>query len=228
MGPWVALAGALLSAASIPPASAGEARDVPTACGPSEACPPSPAGASASPRRLPPSGAALLTVFWGEACPRCEAARPAVERIAAEDPRVTVEWVEVRRDPAGAARYAAAAGRLGLRGAGVPTFVAGDEALVGFAGDGGEEELRALVGRALGAPGARGTAVRLPGLGTIDARGMPLAVFTVALGLADGVNPCAMYVLVVLLGLLLHAGSRARVVLYGGAFVGPGSSTSCS
>jgi hypothetical protein len=48
---------------------------------------------------------------------------------------------------------------------------------------------------------------------------MPLAVFTVAVGLVDGVNPCAMYVLVVLLGILLHARSRARMALYGGAFV---------
>jgi hypothetical protein len=56
-------------------------------------------------------------------------------------------------------------------------------------------------------------------VGVVDARRMPLGAFTLLVGLVDGVNPCAMYVLVVLLGILLHAGSRGRMALYGGAFV---------
>jgi hypothetical protein len=129
--------------------------------------------------------------------------------------------VEVRRDAAGRARFLAEVERLGVSGAGVPAFVAAGEAIVGFRRGASEEPIRALVRRALGEGAASGpsTRVDLPVLGAIDARAMPLAAFTVVVGLVDGVNPCAMYVLVVLLGILLHARSRARMALFGGAFV---------
>jgi hypothetical protein len=39
------------------------------------------------------------------------------------------------------------------------------------------------------------------------------------LGFADGVNPCAMWVLIVMLGILLHVRSRPRLLLFGGTFV---------
>ena len=61
--------------------------------------------------------------------------------------------------------------------------------------------------------------IQLPRLGELDAAGLSFPLPTVPVGLADGFNPCAMYVLVVLLGILLHARSRGRVALYGGIFV---------
>ena len=76
--------------------------------------------------------AILLTVFWAEGCPHCEEARPFVEALAAAQPALRVEWVEVRRDDAGRARFRAEVERLGIRGAGVPLFVIGDEAFVGY------------------------------------------------------------------------------------------------
>jgi len=136
-----------------------------------------------------------------------------VERLAAEA-RARVEWVEVRGDAGGRARFEAEVERLGLRGAGIPLFVSGDRAVVGFRGGGSEAELRAL----LGGP-ARGDVLVLPLVGAVDPSRLPLGLFTAAVGLLDGFNPCAMYVLVVLLGVLLHVPSRRRVALYGGTFV---------
>jgi len=160
-----------------------------------------------------------LVVFWGVGCPHCEAARPFVESLASEAPGLRVEWVEARADPAGRARLRAAAERLRLAPVGVPTFVVGDRALVGFERGVTEPALRALVG-ATGEEGAGAAAsLRLPWVGAIEPAHVPLPLLTVVIGLLDGVNPCAMYVLVVLLGVLLHAGSRGRVVLYGAVFV---------
>ena len=161
-----------------------------------------------------------LTVFWGIGCPHCEEARPAVAALAAEDPRLRVEWVEVRRDAAGRARFLDTARRLGIEGAGVPTFVIGDRAVVGFRKGFTEHELRrALRDARAGAARAEPRTVDLPLFGTVDPTRISFPLFTVLIALADGINPCAFYVLVVLLGLLLHVRSRRRIALYGGVFV---------
>ncbi|HYQ80629.1 MAG TPA: NrdH-redoxin, partial [Anaeromyxobacteraceae bacterium] len=134
--------------------------------------------------------------------------------LLAEDSRLEVEWVEVRRDPEGRARFQAEARRLGLEAAGIPLFVAGDRAVVGFSPGSSEEAVRAAV-RGMEAP----PAVVLPVAGALDPRRVPFALFTVLVGLADGFNPCALYVLLVLLGILSHTRSRARMILYGAVFV---------
>ncbi|WP_437631165.1 hypothetical protein [Sorangium sp. So ce854] len=61
--------------------------------------------------------------------------------------------------------------------------------------------------------------IDLPLVGSIDPHALPLPAFTVIIGLADGLNPCAFYVLVAMLGVLLHVRSRKRLLLFGGMFV---------
>jgi hypothetical protein len=229
-----ALAAAALGAAPLEPAP--RAAPQAQACGPSEtACPPvAPADGAPPPWAAPvsPPGeraaagpGAVLVAYWREGCPRCEEAKPFVAALARAEPALRVEWVEVTPGGDGLARFRADVQRLGVQGAGLPMFVVGGEAVVGFRSGLTEAPLRALVRRAVEgaaapAPDTGGVArVALPGLGVVDARRMPLGAFTLVVGLVDGVNPCAMYVLVVLLGILLHARSRARMALYGGVFV---------
>jgi hypothetical protein len=192
------------------PAGPAAAQQDAQECGPAEACaaPPAAPGPQAPPARAPG-----LTVYWGVGCPRCEEARPFVERLAGEG--LAVRWIEVRQDQAGRASFAAEVERLGLTGAGIPLFVAGDGAVVGFRPGESEEAIRAIVAGA----GEGAGVVSLPWIGRVDPRAVPLPVFTAAVGLVDGLNPCAMYVLVVLLGVLLHVGSRRRIALYGFTFV---------
>ena len=52
---------------------------------------------------------------------------------------------------------------------------------------------------------------------TVERLGLP--AFTVAIGLIDGFNPCAMWVLVFLLSLLVGVTSRRKTVLIAGTFV---------
>jgi thiol-disulfide isomerase/thioredoxin len=179
------------------------------------------APSTAPPRAAPaPPSRRVLVVFWGEGCPHCEQARPVVASLAAAHPSLAVEWVEVRRDPAGRERFLATVKRLGIESAGVPLFVLGDEAIVGFRGHATEVELATAVDRALeGLPDDEARRIDLPLVGSIDPTAVSLPALTVIVGLADGINPCAFYVLFVLLGILLHVGSRARVALYGGVFV---------
>lgn len=83
-------------------------------------------------------------------------------------------------------------------------------------------EARASAGDA--GTGAAATAsvrssVSLPLFGEVELASLSLPLLTVVLGALDGFNPCAMWVLVFLLGLLLPMQDAARRWILGGAFI---------
>jgi hypothetical protein len=59
----------------------------------------------------------------------------------------------------------------------------------------------------------------VPVLGSLDTERLSLPVFTLVLAGLDAFNPCAFFVLLFLLSLMVHARSRARMLLVGGTFV---------
>ncbi len=60
---------------------------------------------------------------------------------------------------------------------------------------------------------------KIPLLGEIDAQKISLPLLTAVLGTMDGFNPCAMWVLVVLVSMLLALKSRKKIALVGGTFI---------
>jgi len=64
-----------------------------------------------------------------------------------------------------------------------------------------------------------GTTVNLPFVGPVDAKALSLPVLTLVLAGMDAFNPCAFFVLLFLLSLLVHARSRVRMAVVGGTFV---------
>lgn len=69
-------------------------------------------------------------------------------------------------------------------------------------------------------PGPRGeNLVTIPLVGARDATDMSLPALTVVLAALDSFNPCAFFVLFTLLGILVHARSRTRMLIIGGTFV---------
>jgi thiol-disulfide isomerase/thioredoxin len=61
--------------------------------------------------------------------------------------------------------------------------------------------------------------ISLPLIGKVEASKMALPVLTVTIAALDGFNPCAFFVLFMLLGMLVHVHSRRRMLLVGGIFV---------
>lgn len=61
--------------------------------------------------------------------------------------------------------------------------------------------------------------VDVPWWGTVKADEVSLPALTVVLGGLDSFNPCAFFVLMILLGLMLHTGSRPKMLLVGAVFV---------
>jgi hypothetical protein len=184
-------------------------------CAPS----PMPAAPEAPPSaREPEQHAPELVFYWGIGCPHCEQARPFLDSLAREG--VAVDRVEVRRDPAGRERFLAEATRLGITTPGIPLFVVGHRYAVGFRQERTEAEVRAMIRAGPHAASqAEDGVIDLPLVGRVDPHALPLPAFTVIIGLADGLNPCAFYVLVAMLGVLLHVRSRKRLLLFGGLFV---------
>ena len=166
----------------------------------------------------PPSrgGADLLVVFVREGCPYCAKAKLFLESVAQERPSLRIVYRPVDTDADAAADLARIFRDANMWPPGVPTFVIGGQALVGF--DDVERTgpvLLALIDEAAPPP----TEVQTSLFGPLSASRLGLPLFTLALGLLDGFNPCAMWVLLFLLSLLIRLQNRRRMALIAGTFV---------
>ena len=200
------------------------------------------AGAQASRR-------ADVYLFWGLGCPHCEREIGFLKRLEADDPGLRVHYLEVTRNAGNRRAFAAVIERLRIDDPAVPLTVIGDAPIVGYAKDATSgAELRRLIEHCLangcpdsvgpllsvsGSVAAQDTGARLPRapqraipkeipipfFGTVSTADFSLPVLTIVLGALDGFNPCAMWVLVFLIGLLLGMRDRFRMWVLGGAFI---------
>jgi glutaredoxin len=157
--------------------------------------------------------AADVEVFVRADCPHCAEAHRFLAELAREEPGLRIVERDVLRDAAARARLEALAAEYGVGAVGVPAFLVGERLIVGFrsAETTGAEIRAALAGEAEG--------VVLPLVGVLDPQALGLPVFTVVVGLLDGFNPCAMWVLVFLVSLLAGLEDRRRIALVAGLFV---------
>jgi glutaredoxin len=158
----------------------------------------------------------VLIVFVRTGCPHCADAKVFLEELAGDRPWLRIVYRAVDRDPSAAGDLQSIFQELGVWPPGVPTFVMNGQVLVGFddAAHAGVR-LRNLIDT--GSPPR--DSVELGPFGTLSASRLGLPLFTIALGLLDGVNPCAMWVLLFLLSLLVRLQNRRRMALIAGTFV---------
>jgi hypothetical protein len=182
------------------------------AAGPAGPVAPPAAGESGSPAAEP----LVLEVFVREGCPHCADAKVFLESFARERPRLKILFRELGEDPGAIEDLIGHSRAAGIWPPGVPTFVVKGRVLLGFdSARGTGEQLKALVDGVAPAPGEVRTAL----FGSLSANELGLPLFTLALGLLDGFNPCAMWVLLFLLSLLVHLRDRRRMALVAGTFV---------
>jgi glutaredoxin len=160
--------------------------------------------------------AAALVVYVRDGCPHCADAKVFLQQLARERPQLRIVFRAVDQDPSARDELMALSRSAGVWPPGVPTFAVNGRVLVGF-GDARES------GRAVLALIDQGTVaastVETGLFGTLSASQMGLPLFTLALGLLDGFNPCAMWVLLFLLSLLVRLQDRRRMALVAGTFV---------
>ena len=175
--------------------------------------------ANDEPQWFTDDGRVILHFFWSERCPHCLEAKPVVERMAADHRWLELRTYQLNGNPGHIQRYMTMAARLGEEARSVPAFLFCETLRVGFAaGPAGETQLleallRCYRGEAVETP------LELPGVGRVDAAEWSLPLLTLTLAALDAFNPCAFFVLLFLLSLLIHLKSRARMALVGGLFV---------
>ena len=171
----------------------------------------------------PASGAGAscpsIEMFSRSGCPHCERGREFLEEVRAQRPDLEIRISDIVADADARKRLQELFSQRGVVAGGVPAFEICGELVVGFAD---AESTGAELLRLLGDPArARETvpAVHGPTLGALDVERLGLPLFTIAVGLLDGFNPCAMWVLLVLLSVLVNVRDRRKLLLVAGTFV---------
>jgi glutaredoxin len=159
----------------------------------------------------------IIEVYVRDGCPHCADAKDFLKQLQQERPGLEVRLYPVDTDTAARERLIDLSRDAGVWPPGVPTFVVGTRMLVGF--DDVQHSGRELRGLLDGAGPTAGTAVDSAVFGRLSAAQLGLPLFTLALGLLDGFNPCAMWVLLFLLSLLVRLRDRGRMALVAGTFV---------
>ncbi len=170
-----------------------------------------------------------LTIFYGEGCPYCAAELEFLDGLQREIPQLEVTAYEVWNDEGNRQLFIDMTAERGAEAQAVPTTIIGDDVWVGF-----DERIAAQIEAAVRAalpsspadpttargPASDAETVDVPLIGQVSVGDRSLVVSTLVIGFVDGVNPCSLWVLTILLALVLHGRSRRRVVLVGGTFLG--------
>jgi glutaredoxin len=163
-----------------------------------------------------------IEVYVRAGCPHCEAAKIFLDELQRERPSLQIAIYDIAENSAAREALALLATERRLSDFGVPAFLIGRELIIGFrSSDTTGAEIRARLDyrtRGMGAPPVA-EGIRTAWFGELRVRDLGLPLFTITIGLLDGFNPCAMWVLLFLLSLLVNLQDRRKMALIAGTFV---------
>ena len=181
-----------------------------------------------------------LYFFWAKGCPHCAKEEAFLVKLKKKYP-IEIKRFEVTTKPANARLLNRISQQLAIDIPGVPFTAVGQSHFVGFldeqtTGKRIEEAVKSAWqdkenDLLAGIVGAQKQTVRrekkpplpevlnLPIFGKIKTKNLSLPVFTLVIGLLDGFNPCAMWVLIFLISLLLGMKNRKKMWLLGMTFI---------
>jgi cytochrome c biogenesis protein CcdA/glutaredoxin len=163
----------------------------------------------------------VLTLFWGDGCPHCAAEEEWLEGAVETYPQLTVRRYEVWHDESNRVLLEETAAEMGFNPVAVPVTIIGERHWIGWT-DAIRDEIDAVIdGRAPAteASGEKDSRVDVPFVGDVEVSSDSLVVSTLVIGFVDGVNPCSLWVISVLLAIVVRTGSRRRVAAIGGTFL---------
>lgn len=183
---------------------------------------------------LAKQGAATLYLFEGRGCPHCAEEKVFLETLKKKYPALAVKEFEVWYDKKNAALFSQVIRSAHVQRAGVPATVIGKKLFIGY-----NEQTANAIEEAVAECVKQGYAdafafnsgpsaehaqedqkvVKVPLLGELDPTKVSLPLLTVVIGALDSFNPCAFFVLLFLLSMLIHAHSRKKMFFIGGIFV---------
>jgi glutaredoxin len=172
--------------------------------------------------------------FWSETCPHCIKAKPFIESLPSSFPWMDLHSKLITDNVENRDLFAEMIREAGEKAFAVPALFYCGKIHYGF---GSREATGELLRKEILAcrssilsqqnipevgsiPQKEKPSISLPVFGEIDPAQFSLPVFTLILAGVDAFNPCAFFILLFLLSLLVHAQSRARMLLIGGLFLG--------
>ncbi len=186
--------------------------------------------------------------FWGEGCPHCSKEKPFLEKMEEKYPEVKVYDFEIWNNSENRSLLVETGKKLNVNISGVPFTVVGEKHFTGWLSEATTgKEIEDAIQCALASgcedpvgdilfPNQKGdqgqdscgceeessgipSEIELAFIGKISPSDFSLPVLTVILGGIDGFNPCAMWVLLFLISLLLGMKDKKRRWILGTAFI---------
>ncbi len=175
-----------------------------------------------------------LYFFWSKKCPHCLKAGPDIIEIDKRYPWLKLHSLELSEHPENIQTYINMGRMIGNDARSVPTFMFCGNSLSGyenkkstgrllrfylrecyqFAKENGPDNSMTFILNLNESP-----SVDVPLLGNISSDNYSLPMLTVFIAGMDAFNPCAFFVLLFLLSMMMHSRSRSRMALIGGIFV---------
>lgn len=182
--------------------------------------------------------------FWGEGCPHCKHEKAFLNKMKLKYPNLHIKEYEVWYHQENLNIYRHIASAYGETSGNVPATFIDVKSWLGYSEDKAFEIeqtiqecfkfscLDALEVANKAAENAKKKAqttlpkeqnidkkTTIPFIGTVNIEKVSLPLLTIILAGLDGFNPCAFFVLLMLLSLMVHAQSRMKMLIVGGVFV---------
>ncbi len=201
-----------------------------------------------SPKASSAHGEKVLYFFYGDGCPHCAKEEAFFDSyIIRKYPDLKIERFEVWKNMDNARMLSETAKRLGINTSGVPVTIISDKSFVGYqsdsttgtkiesaireylADDNCQDFVAPIIKSDIPAEvGCQATStqsnelpqkMKVPFLGEVDVKTLSLPMLTLLIGAMDGFNPCAMWILIFLISLLLGMNDRKKMWILGSAFI---------
>ncbi len=185
-----------------------------------------------------------IEVFVRNGCPHCAKAELFLQSLKRERPELRVVIHDVSKEPAALEQLQRLAKDQGVRVVKVPAFHVGEQLIIGYSDElttgqlirgalsqtqisqnldtsgscEAEESLSCEAGAEVKTPAPQSYTIDFFGRRlSLDEIGLPL--FTLAMGLLDGFNPCSLWVLILIISLLAPMNNRPRMFAIAGTFI---------
>jgi len=159
--------------------------------------------------------------FYSAICPYCEKEKEFLKELKEKYPEIEIKEYEVISNPKNKEilkdfyeKYQVPEKDKGW----VPITFTPDKYFIGF-NQQIAEDIESCIKECLIGEKPAPQKIKIPVFGEIDISKMSLPALTVTLGALDGLNPCAMWILLFLIALLINTRSRKRMWLVGGTFI---------
>lgn len=182
-----------------------------------------------------------IYLFYGDGCPHCAEEEEWFKTYLEKNKNIKIHRYEVWYDKDNQEKYSKVHEILNDKSSGIPYLVIGESVISGFDKDLTPERIRNAVeyyrnvnykdkvGIYLGVVSEsetgqdetkyEDTKVKIPLLGTKEAKDVSIGLSAILIGVVDGFNPCAMWILLFLISMLLGMKNKKRMWILGITFL---------